>query len=586
MNPREIVKYLKPAKLPFILYSFLLILSILLIQHSFSKLQFEIKKEQLDSFAKSSFIQIEKNQLTLVSWCQRLSYNKNIEVSVLNSQGKILCDSHLTPLHPPNYFNLNKIRFKSPDNFFYKSQYNRSENKDYIQGLKKISDHYILLSSPLRDGHHLKKSQHYVLTVTITGLTLLFLILSFYFISKELAVDYRVFRLISRLKSKGVHPGIPFTKEDDIVDKVRSIEKLFNKTINKLKNISDKHSFEKEKLRKLLDSLNSGIISVNHKQEILFSNKEFEKIHKLKSPGPGKVWEYFREPELLKKIEQTLVKQEDQFIEGFEIHNSANLKTIYNIRLVPLRQDHQKSHGLMMIFNDQTQLNLWKKMRIDFVANISHEIRTPLTALKGYLDLLTEELNDSRFISKMNDNINRLVSLFEDLLNLSLIESDQKLELSDFSPENLTKEVFSIVQTKFNTNKMSLNLTSNTEVVTLDKDLVEQIITNLIENVFKYAPETKELSIAWQKTSFNISLTVEDQGPGIDSEHQLRVFERFYRTEQSRSQKIPGTGLGLSIVKNIVEKHSGNISLESEKGKGCKFKISLPLYKELESIYE
>jgi len=270
------------------------------------------------------------------------------------------------------------------------------------------------------------------------------------------------------------------------------------------------------------------------------------------------------------------VTSEPAELDDFSLSFQNQEKSSYHIGFFPLLIKKKSPMGMMIVFTDKTQVNLSHKMRVDFIANISHEVRTPLTAIKGYMDLIKEDLPNNKFAHKMDENINRLVTLFEGLLNLSLIESDRLINTGLFSPKALTNETFGLVQAQFPDIQVPLDFQSDIEKVNLDKDLLEQVFINLFENVFKYAPDSKKIKVRWRENDQNIFIDFKDFGPGIKSKHQHRVFERFYRTEKSRSQKVPGTGLGLSIVKNIIEKHGGYIYLESEDNQGTHFKITLP----------
>ena len=215
-----------------------------------------------------------------------------------------------------------------------------------------------------------------------------------------------------------------------------------------------------------------------------------------------------------------------------------------------------------------------------FLADVSHELRTPLTVIKGEVGLmrLTNELDEEslRSIEKEVDRLSRLVG---DLLLLAQAESGQlPLELKSVELDTILLEVIQQMQV-LASGKVNLRLEEIDQVmVNGDRDRLKQVILNLVSNAVNYTPAGGEVRLWLSKIDQRACLKVEDTGPGIPPEDLPYIFDRFYRGDPSRKRtENSGFGLGLSIAKWIVDRHGGQIEVESQVGKGTRFTVWLPL---------
>jgi two-component system phosphate regulon sensor histidine kinase PhoR len=225
-----------------------------------------------------------------------------------------------------------------------------------------------------------------------------------------------------------------------------------------------------------------------------------------------------------------------------------------------------------------------EQIRTEFVSNVTHELKTPLTSIRGFVETLRNgAIYDTsvapRFLDIIDIEAERLTMLIIDILQLSEIEnakSDTNIEEHDLT--GIIIEVLSILAPE--ADKKGVTLRSNAAnkiIVRVNRNRIKQLLINLIENAIKYNKENGSVLVKAVKSEGSLALSVEDTGIGIEEEHLSRIFERFYRVDKGRSRSMGGTGLGLSIVKHIVNLYDGNISVESEPGKGTKFTIQLPL---------
>lgn len=225
-----------------------------------------------------------------------------------------------------------------------------------------------------------------------------------------------------------------------------------------------------------------------------------------------------------------------------------------------------------------------EKIRSEFTANISHELKTPLTSINGYAEMIASGITSKEeainFANIINKEGLRLLDLIDDIINLSKLESINGEEmLETFESIDLYELANDIVENQRNRaleRNINLELIGEKLDFFTNKRMIENLISNLIDNAIKYNKDNGKVTVEVYKESNNCIIKVKDTGIGISHQDQDRVFERFYRADKSRSKKIGGTGIGLSIVKHIVEKHQGQVNLKSKLDLGTEVEIVLP----------
>ena len=232
------------------------------------------------------------------------------------------------------------------------------------------------------------------------------------------------------------------------------------------------------------------------------------------------------------------------------------------------------------------------KMR-RFVGDASHELRTPLVSIRGYSELyrqgaLPTDEAVATAMSRIESESKRMGQLVEDLLTLARIDERRESKLAPFDLFNLAVDASNDAYATAPDRAVSLvglneEVAPTSATVLGDESRLRQVVANLLTNAMRYTPNGSPLEIAVgvreEVPGFPLSvLEVRDHGPGIHGEDRERVFERFYRTDTSRSRETGGTGLGLSIVAAIIEQHEGRIHIEETDGGGATFVISLPFY--------
>lgn len=214
-------------------------------------------------------------------------------------------------------------------------------------------------------------------------------------------------------------------------------------------------------------------------------------------------------------------------------------------------------------------------MRQEFTANVSHELKTPLTAISGYAELIENGMvsgDDSvRFAGEIRKNSTRLLSLINDIINLSELDDGVKLNLEKMDLYEAAKNCVKNLEVAAAKNNVKLMLLGTSSYINADKAMMDEVLYNLCDNAIRYNNKDKGGNVIVDVSNTldgKVKLTVKDDGIGIGKEHQERIFERFYRVDKSRSRESGGTGLGLAIVKHILTSHGAELELASELGKG------------------
>lgn len=225
-----------------------------------------------------------------------------------------------------------------------------------------------------------------------------------------------------------------------------------------------------------------------------------------------------------------------------------------------------------------------EKYRKEFLGNVSHELKTPLFNIQGYISTLIdggmddEEIN-MKYLERAEKNLNRLISIVEDLGVISKVESGElKLQYDTFDVVTLVEEVFDLYEMKAKARNIQLSFSNkpkNPVMVTADKTRIFEVISNLVVNSINYGRDNGSTSIGIFDIETKWLIEVQDNGIGIAEDQLQRVFERFFRVDKSRSSKSGGTGLGLAIVKHLIEAHGELITVKSKLDKGTTFSFTL-----------
>ena len=230
-------------------------------------------------------------------------------------------------------------------------------------------------------------------------------------------------------------------------------------------------------------------------------------------------------------------------------------------------------------------LRLSDQVKSDFVSSVSHELRTPLASILGYLEILEEgaagDLTEPQreFLGIIDINARRLLTLIEDLLTLSGLESGRmriRLEAVDLAELVRVGVQAQALAVAARGHTLELDVPDAPVIATVDRDRYAQVVANLLANAIKFTPDGGHVHVRLVEAGGSVALTVTDSGIGIAPEDMGRLFERFFRAHSAIEEAIPGSGLGLAISKGIAEAHGGELTAESAVDAGSAFTIRIP----------
>jgi two-component system, OmpR family, phosphate regulon sensor histidine kinase PhoR len=414
---------------------------------------------------------------------------------------------------------------------------------------------------------------------------ILYLIVSiiFYFISRKIVRPVEEMKKGAiQLASGNLNQKIYSPNIEEFSSLANSLNTMSFQLNEKLKIIEE----QKNTLESVLESMKEGVIAVDNAMNILFINREASRLLKIEDKNIiGKsIQETVRIFDFQKLIQQ--IQKNGQKIET-ELNIKEEKKDIV-LQLIGnvLRNNENKSIGIIVVINDVSERNYLDTLKSDFVANVSHELKTPITTIKGFAETLRDcaiedRENIKRFIEIIFKNSVRLNAIIDDLLNLSRLEKTSNIENIEKNHVKILPLIKSSIEgLNVRVEQKGINIKyeceKNVEAL-INSNLIEQALTNLIDNAIKYSLENTEINVIARTDFNNLIIIVKDQGYGIPEEHIERLFERFYRIDKGRSRENGGTGLGLAIVKHIIKIHKGTIQVQSNINSGSEFKIIIPL---------
>jgi two-component system phosphate regulon sensor histidine kinase PhoR len=334
----------------------------------------------------------------------------------------------------------------------------------------------------------------------------------------------------------------------------------------------------------ILESMAEGLVAVDQQGRIELMNASARRIFRLALDAvEGRhLVEVVRHPEVM-----SLFQECRECAPGVVCRRELSLQTPpldLMMEAVPLRVGAVAS-GTLMVIHDVTELRRLERVRQEFIANASHELRTPLTAIRGYVESLlegaVEEPARARpFLEVIARHAERMSRLVDDLMDLSNIETGRlQLDRQPVSLRQMGEQVVALHRDVASKKGISLqfDVPPDLPAVLADRDRLQQILINLVDNAIKFTPAGRVSLSANKVSSTRVEVTVADTGTGIPSIDLPRITERFYRVDRGRAREQGGTGLGLSIVKHLVHAHGGELNIESELGRGTRATFTLPI---------
>lgn len=329
---------------------------------------------------------------------------------------------------------------------------------------------------------------------------------------------------------------------------------------------------KQQEMDKLIDSMSEGFMVLDARRRILTINRSAAAMLEVDPHDAlGKTLpEISRKPEILQLLQQ------------MDSTGEASVTMPWDLKIYALNASVvEGSEGAVLLLGDVTERIEGENMRKRFTANVSHELRTPLTTICGYSEMLQSGMvkpgDEKEFYARISSESKRLLALVEDILRLSQMDEGYPGGLyKRVSLWDTAREALSSLQPMADKKDVRLNLLGEKLSIMGDPTLLSELMFNLVDNAIKYNRIGGHVDVTIRQGREGIDLVVQDNGIGIERGQQDKIFERFYRTDKSRSKETGGTGLGLSIVKHSAEYHRASLTVDSEPGLGTTIIVTFP----------
>ena len=360
--------------------------------------------------------------------------------------------------------------------------------------------------------------------------------------------------------------------------------------------VTERHAAEAQRERLLaqsqavLDATTDGILMTDVHGEVLFSNTAMHAFWKdVGLVGEGSIWdriaslaERITSPaEYHRLLQSVALDPEGEHIGEFTVVDTGRS---FVGRTAPVPASDGSLMGRIFSLRETTTEQAAARAKEEFVATVSHELRTPLAAIKGYAELLEDDVSSLgeetvQFLSVVQRNAERLTRLVDDLLLLQRSETEGvELEWTSVELDEIVRHSIERVEPAATRKSIAIGLeASGAHVVPGDAMRLGQVLDNLLSNAVKFTPDHGSVTVRLERANGVCTVEVEDTGHGIPKDERGRVFERFFRSRDAVARSIPGTGLGLVVSRRIAEAHGGGLELVEGNGNGTTFRLLLPV---------
>ena len=367
--------------------------------------------------------------------------------------------------------------------------------------------------------------------------------------------------------------ALPTERTDEFGNVAQSVSQISEELKSKINLIAK----QRDQFGSVLDDLGQGIIVADIDGKITYENEQVSLILNKNELVGKKITDLN-----IKSLNYLLKRAKKKKKADIEFEIELNDRSIRWV-LATINQS-KTTKEFILVVHDITQLRRFSSMRRDFISNVSHELRTPVSVIMANSETLVDGALDDKkqskvFAKAILHNAERLSDMVSSLLDLSRIDyGELKLNIEELPiNEHINKAIDSLKNLGKRKNISIMCSCSKGQIVLADKNALERILNNLIENAFKYSDSQSTINISTKKVNDHLEISVKDSGRGIPNEEQDFLFDRFYRTAEARATEEKGSGLGLAIVKNLVNNLNGEVGVKNAMPQGSIFWFTLPL---------
>lgn len=433
---------------------------------------------------------------------------------------------------------------------------------------------YVRLSLPL-DAISVQINHIRVSLITVVSIAIVLTIILSVLIAKNIIKPIQELTIFA----SNVSGSLPHDKNLQTGSEIELLANSINHITSQLHKQIRELDIERGRMAAVLGEMSDGVVIIDSKGLVQLINPAAEKIFKVNrvnSQGRSLIG-VLRNHQLNELWRDSFRSNQPRFA-SIELSNPV----IYlQVVITPLGE--ALPGYTLLLFQDVTQIRQLETIRKDFISNISHELRTPLASLKALTETLQEGALDDppaarNFLQRIETEVDSLSLMVSELLELSRIESGRvPLLISKISPCVLLEKAIDRLRLQAERSGLEVEISCQNDLpdIFVDGKRLEQVLVNLLHNAIKFTPTGGLIIASAEIVNGRIQFSVTDNGIGIPPEDLMRIFERFYKADRSRSST--GTGLGLAIARHLVEAHGGYIWAESTVGSGSTFNFSLPI---------
>lgn len=489
------------------------------------------------------------------------SLKSDNRITLLNTDGTVLYDSLEDASAMGNHGNRPEVK---------EAEKGSGEMLRYSETLAKQTFYYAIL---LEDGKILRVSRSIdsVLGYLQSGITLVAVLVLAIIGIAFFVIQNQTKKLVEPINTMDLEHPLRHVEYEELRPLLMRVHEQNRQIAGQIQELKERH----EEYLAITENMKDGLV-VASQTEVLSINKAAQELFQVQASDCIRrpISRVSRNKELKKALDGALAGEHIETV--LETHGR-----FYQLLANPVKVTG-KTYGAVIMVWDITEKNAAEQMRREFSANVSHELKTPLMSISGYAELIENGMVQSadipEFASRIHQEANRLTALVQDIIQLSKLEegtSQMQEEVVDLY--ELTEDIGATLHHAAKKKDITMKIEGTTQEITGVRQILYEMLYNLMDNGIKYNVEHGILWVRMWKTTDKIYWQVEDTGIGIAKEEQERVYERFYRVDKSHSRQTGGTGLGLSIVKHGAALHHAQIRTESQPGQGTKITIGFPL---------
>ena len=472
-----------------------------------------------------------------------------------------------------------QIKHTQKESFFHRAKLGTTT---YTIHFQKSSLYPQLYFASVKTSEEMLNAKIKIIVITILVLLLIsaFIFGIYSFIIQKITTSIDILSSVSEKIAKGDLEQHVYL---DASDEIGELSSIFNHMVVNLKDSSERLKREKESSEAIISCIPEGIVVTDLENRLILANHKAEDMFNFSlNEVQGKfLLEHINNEDMITVLSEKQMDSLKPVTQEVQIPGENNENHIYKLTSSLVGNNDGEAIGVITVLRDMTHHKQIEALREGFLRTVSHELRTPLTSVIGFIELVKSGINISdeqrEFLNTALNEASNLKKLIDDLLDLSQIKAGKmKMQLEEVNVKELIDNVVTTLKPLAKGKKLKLTSSfKNTKTtVFADPAKLRRVFINLISNAIKFTQEG-HVKVSCSEEGSHCAFAIEDTGIGLREEEKDVIFEKFRQIDYSSTREYEGIGLGLSIVRQLVEMHNGDITVESEYTKGSTFTFTI-----------